>query len=139
MSRVGRLSGALLAETEGAYFLVGNLKRPCDFAAAGFSRPGTEIDALARPYVKLEPSGPLAVTGPWLELGLEGEPLLRALAERLLIERNAAVSDRLWRLILSGDPDATPLPATTVVDARWLGEVPAHLWRIVRETVFKCT
>jgi hypothetical protein len=139
MSRVGRLAGALLAETEGAYFLVGNLKRPCDFAAVGFGKPTAEIDALARPYIRLEPSGPISVPGPWLTLGLEGEPLARALAERLLIERNGAVSDRLWRLILSADPDAAPLPPGAVVDARWLGELPAHLWRIVRETVFKCT
>jgi hypothetical protein len=139
MSRVGRLAGALLAETEGSYFLVGNLKRPCDFAAAGFVKPLAEIDALARPYVQLALSGPLAVTGPWLVLGLEGESLVRALAARLLIERNGAVSDRLWRLILSPDPDADPLPPGAVIDARWLGEMPAHLWRIVRETVFKCT
>jgi hypothetical protein len=139
VSRVGRLSGAILAETGGDYFLVGNLKRPCDFAAAGFERPAQEIDALARPYVRLGRSGALAVPGPWLELTLEGEPLLRVLAERLLIERNGSVSDRLWRLILSADPDADPPPPEAVIEARWLGEVPAHLWRMVRETVLKCT
>jgi hypothetical protein len=133
------LSGAILAETGGDYFLVGNLKRPCDFAAAGFERPAQEIDALARPYVRLGRSGALAVPGPWLELTLEGEPLLRVLAERLLIERNGSVSDRLWRLILSADPDADPPPPEAVIEARWLGEVPAHLWRMVRETVLKCT
>jgi hypothetical protein len=138
VSRVGRLSGAVLAETGGDYFLVGNLKRACDFAAAGFERPAQEIDALARPYVRLGRSGALAVPGPWLELTLEGEPLLRVLAERLLIERNGSVSDRLWRLILSADPDADP-PPEAVIEARWLGEVPAHLWRMVRETVLKCT
>jgi hypothetical protein len=137
MSRVGRLAGAILAETGGDHFLVGNLKRPCDFAAAGFEKPAVEIDALARPYLRLARSGPLAVPGPWLELSLEGEPLLRALAARLLIERNGSVSDRLWRLILSADPDAEPDPGT-VIDARWLGEVPAHLWQLVRETVLKC-
>jgi hypothetical protein len=138
MSRVGRLAGALLAETLGEYFLVGNLKRPCDFAAAGFERPAQEIDALARPYVRLARAGALAVPGPWLALNLEGEPLVRALAERLLIERNGSVSDRLWRLILSPDPDADP-PPDTVIDARWLGEVPVHLWRLVRESILKCT
>jgi hypothetical protein len=137
MSRVGRLAGAILAETRGEYFLVGNLKRPCDFPAAGFERPAAEIDALARPSVRLARSGPLAVPGPWLELDLEGEPLLQALVARLLIERNGSVSDRLWRLILSPDPDAQPDPDATI-DARWLGEVPAHLWQLVRETVLKC-
>jgi len=139
VSRVGRLAGALLAESEGRAFLVGNLKRPCDFAAAGFERPAEEVDALARPFVELRRCGPPAVPGPWLTLGLEGEPLARALAERLLIERNGAVSDRLWRLLLSADPDADPPPPDTVIDARWLGEIPLHLWRIVREAVLKCT
>src|SRR4051812_23275526 len=121
MSRVGRLAGAILAETAGEYFLIGNLKRPCDFAAAGFEQPTTPVDALARPYVRLTRAGTPAVPGPWLRLDLEGEPLLRALGERLVIERNGSVSDRLWRLILSADPDADPPSPETVIDARWLG------------------
>jgi hypothetical protein len=137
MSRVGRLAGALLAETGEHHYLVGNLKRPCDFAAAGFERPVGEVDALARPYIRLNRSGPLAVAGPWLSLELEGEALPRALAERLLIERNGSVSDRLWRLVLSADPDAE-IPGDAVIDARWLVEVPSHLWKIVREAVLKC-
>jgi hypothetical protein len=139
MSRVGRLGGAILVETGDDHFLVGNLKRPCDFVAMGFEKPATEIDARARPYLRLGRSGALAVPGPWLELSLEGEPLLRALTERLLIERNGSVSDRLWRLILSADPDADPPAPDAVIDARWLGEMPAHLWGIVREAVLKCT
>jgi hypothetical protein len=79
------------------------------------------------------------VPGPWLTLTLEGGPLLAALTERLVIERNGSVSDRLWRLILSADPDADPPPPDAVIDARWLGEMPGHLWRLVRETVLKCT
>jgi hypothetical protein len=137
MSRVGRLAGAILAESAGDYFLVGNLKRPCDFPAAGFEKPAAEIDALARPYVRLARSGPLVVPGPWLEMSQEGEVLLQALSARLLIERNGSVSDRLWRLILSNDPDAEPDPGA-IINARWLGEVPGHLWHMVRETVLKC-
>ena len=49
MARVGRLAGALLAETEGRYFLVGNTKEPCDFRALGVEPP-PEIDALKRPF-----------------------------------------------------------------------------------------
>jgi hypothetical protein len=139
MSLVGRLGGAILVETGGEHFLVGNLKRPCDFAAAGFEPPAAETDALARPFVRLARAGALAVPGPWLTLSLEGEPLLRALCERLLIERNGSVSDRLWRLILSEDPDADAPGPEVVIDARWLGDMPAHLWRIVRESVLKCS
>jgi hypothetical protein len=139
MSRVGRLAGALLAETAGAYYLVGNLKRPCDWAAAGFARPPGEIDALARPFVRLETAGPVNVAGPWLSLAVEGEALPRLLAERLLIERNGSVSDRLWRLVLLPDPDADDLPPDALLDARWLGEIPPQVWRVVRDTVLKCT
>ncbi len=139
MSRVARLAGAILAETGGEYLLVGNLKRPCDFAAAGFEKPAAEIDATQRPYVRLNRAGPVSVPGPWLTLGLEGEDLPKALAERLLIPRNGSVSDRLWRLALGSDPEAEPPAPDAVIDARWLGEVPIALWRIVRETVLKCT
>jgi hypothetical protein len=138
VSRVGRLAGALLAETDARYYLIGNLKRPCDFPAAGFERPAEPPDALVRPYLPLSRSGPLVVPGPWLTLPLEGEALPRLLAERLLIARTGAVSDRLWRLILSDDPDQDPDPAATL-DARWLAELPAHLWQIVRDAVLRCT
>jgi hypothetical protein len=141
MNRVGRLAGALLLASGDEYFLIGNLKRPCDFAAAGFAPPAAPIDALARPYIRLAATAPIAVPGPWLELGaaLSGEALAAVLGERFMITRNGSVSDRLWRLILSPDPDADPAPPDTVVAARWLAEIPAHLWNIVRDAVLKCT
>ena len=133
MSRVCRLAGAIVAETEGQYFLIGNLKRPCDFAAAGFERP-----PLDGRYVPLQRSGEVNLRGPWLAMGVEGEAVARALADRLLIERNGSVSDRLWRLILSDDPDADEPGEDAVIDARWLGEMPPHVWRVVRDAVLKC-
>jgi hypothetical protein len=140
MARVGRLAGAILAETEGGFFLVGNLKRPCAWRAAGFEPPG-EIDACARPFVRLArvtPAAPAAGDGPWLELDVEGEELARRLAARFVIERNGSVSDRLWRLVLRGHPDAADPPADAVVDARWLGAMPAPIWDIVRAEVLRC-
>jgi hypothetical protein len=138
VSRVGRLAGALLAETGGQFFLVGHLKRPCDFPASGFEPPASAIDGQPDPWLRLQPSGPLAVPGPWLQLDVEGQDLPRLLAQRLLIERNASVSDRLWRLILTAAPDADSPRHDTLIDARWLGQMPLHLWRIVRENVLKC-
>ena len=136
MARVGRLAGALLAETGGEFFLVGNTKEPCDFEAAGFESPG-EIDALERRYIRLAPRRAVELAAPYLRLELEGEALAALLAERLLIERNASVSDRLWRLLL--DPSGQDeLPEDEAVDARWLAEIPAPIWAIVRDTVLRC-
>jgi hypothetical protein len=136
MARVGRLAGALLAETGGEFFLVGNTKEPCDFEAAGFESPG-EIDALGRRYIRLAPRRAVELAAPYLRLDLEGEALAALLAERLLIERNASVSDRLWRLLM--DPSGQEeLPEDEAVDARWLAEIPAPIWGIVRDTVLRC-
>jgi hypothetical protein len=136
MARVGRLAGALLAETGGEFFLVGNTKEPCDFEAAGFESPG-EINARERRYIKLAPQRTVRLAAPYLRLELEGEALAALLAERLLIERNASVSDRLWQLLM--DPSGQgELPEDEAVDARWLAEIPAPIWGIVRDTVLRC-
>ena len=137
MARVARLAGALLVQTEAAYFLVGQIKEPCDFAAAGFEPP-PNIDALARPYIRLSVVGPVRVTTAWLVLELEGEEVARLIAERFLIERNGSVSERLWRLVIDRDGNGV-VPAAGDIDARWLAGIPAHIWQIVRETVLRCT
>ena len=136
MARVGRLAGAIVAETGGEFFLVGNTKEPCDFEAAGFESPG-EIDALECRYIRLAPRRAVELAAPYLRLELEGEALAALLAERLLIERNASVSDRLWQLLI--DPSGQEeLPEDEAVDARWLAEIPAPIWGIVRDTVLRC-
>lgn len=137
MARVGRLAGAILVESGADFFLVGNTKRPCDWNAAGFEPPG-ELDAVARPYVRLARSGAVNVVGPWLEMSIEGEELARKLAGRFLVERNGSVSDRLWRLVIRAEPDGDDPPPETVVDARWLVEAPSHVWEIVRQQVLRC-
>lgn len=137
MARVGRLAGAILAETEGQFFLVGNPKEPCDFAAAGFEPPAV-INALERPFVRLSLCRPVQVPQPCLTMDVEGEGLARLLVDRFIIPRNGSVSDRLWRLVT--DPkgeDRAELVGS--IEARWLGEVPTEIWHIVRETVLKCT
>jgi len=140
MSRIGRLAGALLVETEGAYYLVGNTKEPCDWARAGFEPPS--VDPSAARFIKLNPRGVIALGTPHLTMDVEGERLARALAERLLVERNGSVSERLWRLVLRrGVPeDDAPENAEThaSIDARWLGEIPAPIWNVVRDTVLRC-
>jgi hypothetical protein len=136
MARVGRLAGAILIASQNEFFLVGNTKEPCDFEAVGFAPPG-EIDALKRPYLKLTARGPIELAAPYLTMEMEGEALAAMLAQRLLIVRNGSVSDRLWRLLMdpSGQDEA---PEQDAVPARWLTEMPAAIWDIVRDTVLRC-
>jgi hypothetical protein len=148
MARVGRLAGAILAETCGDHFLIGNPKQPCDWRAAGFEPPG-ELDARVRPVVRLARCGTPVLAAPVLELELEieGEPLARLLADRLVIARTGSVSERLWRLVIGRSDeldeldqvDAPGAPAPATLPARWLGELPAAIWQIVRDTVLRCT
>jgi hypothetical protein len=139
MARVGRLAGAILAETAGDYYLVGNPKQPCDWRAAGFEPPA-EIDARARPAVQLARCGAPALAAPVLVLELEGEALPRLLADAFVIPRTGSVSERLWRLVI-GQPDASDDESRPpdVVAARWLGEMPPAVWHIVRDAVLRCT
>jgi hypothetical protein len=140
MARVGRLAGAILAETGGDYYLVGNPKQPCDWRAAGFMPPG-EIDARVRPYVGLARCGAPGVAAPVLALEVEGEALAGLLADAFVIARTGSVSERLWRLVIGerDELDGPPAAPPEVVPARWLGELPPAIWQIVRDTVLRCT
>ncbi len=88
MARVGRLAGAILAETGGEFFLVGNTKEPCDFEAAGFEAPG-EIDAARTPLRQARAAARSRACRTVLDARAGGRSARAALlAERLLIERN---------------------------------------------------
>jgi hypothetical protein len=134
MARVGRLAGAVLAETEGRYFLVGDLKEPCEFTQAGFEAPA-ELEAGAAAYRTLTAIRPITLAPPVLTLALEGEALATRLTDFLVIKRNGSVSERLWRLVT--EPELNEGRAE--IDARWLGELPPAIWQIVQDRVLKCT
>jgi hypothetical protein len=136
MARVSRMAGAILAETRGECFLVGNLKEPCNFEKQGFEEP-TQLDAVKRPYVELIAKHELSIAGPFLVVDFEGESLARLLAERFVIERNGSVSERLWRLVTDPSGDERPLPKEGL-PCQWLVEVPSEIWQIVRESVLRC-
>lgn len=128
--RVGRLAGALLVDDGGACWLVGHLKQPCDFAAAGFAPPA-DLEARAPHGLRLEPRAPMRLAAPWLELDGAGADVVALLVERLLVERTGLVSERLWRVVThdqTGD----------AIDARWLGATPGHVWALVRDSVLRC-
>jgi hypothetical protein len=151
MGRVGRLAGALLAETSGAYYLVGNPKVPCDWRAVGFEHPG-ELDARVRPVVPLvviagatpplgEPQLIFETEGETegeIEGKIDGDALAKLLVDAFVIPRTGSVSERLWRLVI-GESDESDAPVPAVISARWLAETPPHIWAIVRDTVLRCT
>ena len=137
MARVGRLAGAILAETDGAYYLVGNPKVPCDWAAAGFASPRA-IDALSTRFLRLEAVRPPDLAPPWLTLDLEGDRLASLLVAAFVIPRTGSISERLWRLA-TGQRDDDDAPVPTIIPGRWLAELPAPVWQIVRDAVLRCS
>ena len=136
MAHIGRLAGALLVETREQWWLVGNTKEPCDWGRHGFEPP-PEVDAIKRPYVRLQRAGEPTIGEPHLVVEEEGEALACEVAKRLLVERNGSVSERLWRLVLGID-DAGEAPRGGVA-SRWLFELPAPIWHIVRDSVLRCS
>lgn len=137
MVKIGKLAGGLLARTGDDFYLVGELKVPCDWTAAGFQDPG-EIAALERHYLKLTPlpgTNP-EIAEPYLELSSEisGDALGKLLYERMVIQRNASVSERIWDLIF----DAEENEGRTVVNVDWLAEIPGEIWEIVRDQILTC-
>jgi hypothetical protein len=137
MARVGRLAGAILTETQGRFYLVGNTKVPCEWAEVGFEPPG-DIDALARPFIQLTPRKHVDIAPPYLLLDVEGDALPRMLVDLFLIQRTGSISERLWRLV-RGQPEEDSIPVAAVTPARWLGEIPQPIWQIVRDAVLRCT
>jgi hypothetical protein len=133
MAQIARLAGAILAETEGRYYLVGDLKEPCDFPRAGFEPPG-ELETGGPAYRSLSATRPIALEPPVLTVALEGEELAKRLADFLVIKRNGSVSERLWRLVTQPEINE----GRAEIDARWLGEIPRGIWQIVQDTVLRC-
>ncbi|WP_437781123.1 precorrin-3B C(17)-methyltransferase [Sorangium sp. So ce1097] len=137
MARVGRLGGAILAETQGEYYLVGNTKAPVDFREAGFEPPD-EVELVKGAYLRLEPLREVRVQAPVLLLDVEGEELAKKLVQRFVIDRNGSVSERLWRLVYSPDDPLDDAEAPVERDARWLGDIPETIWQLVRDNVLRC-
>ena len=138
MAQVGRLAGAILARSGSNYYFVGNPRQPCDWTAAGFERPAQELDALARPYVRLSPLREVAIATTRLELALEGDALPRLLTAAFMIDRTGMISERLWRLVI-GESDERECPPDSQIAADWLAQMPPAIWSIVRDAVLRCS
>ena len=143
MATVSRLGGALLVETQERYFIVGEPKRPIDWEQAGFAIPSETLDPPTSeriPWFELKPSNARSESAPLsseirMNFPLEGVPVLEALHEKLIIERNGSVSERLWNLLIE---NGTPT-SNRVLDARWLAEIPSPIWGVVRDSLLRCS
>ncbi|MEK6249344.1 MAG: hypothetical protein N2C12_14270, partial [Planctomycetales bacterium] len=130
MAKVGRFCGAVLAESDSQFYIVGDLKSPGNYETAGFVDPG-ELLPLEHHFVQLEVSGTAKIEMPYFNCQLEGEELALKLFHRLVIKRNGSVSDRLWNLIFEADENN----GRDVIDASWLTEIPDEIWEIVQDEV----
>jgi hypothetical protein len=140
MMQLTRLAGALLLAGDGAYFLIGNTKEPCDWNAAGFHAP-TEVEAGAQTVRRLELAGMTHAGAPaLLTIRTDGqtvETIAEILANRFLIRRSASVSERLWRLV-TGVHDESSSESFADTDATWLVRMPERVWDVVRDAALKC-
>ncbi len=131
VARVFRFAGAILAESHGEYYLVGELKEPCNFEDYGFEKPPESDPDKPVRYKKLRMIGTVISDSEHLEMETQGEELAELLFRRFVIPRNHSVSDRLWRVV-------TVKAENGIADARWLEQIPDEAWQIVRENILKC-
>jgi hypothetical protein len=132
-SVVSRIAGGMIAETRGEYFLIGELKEPCDFARIGFQEPRVSEENHRILYQKLQVTGPIVLEAEeYLEMETRGEDLARLLYKRFVVPRNNSVSNRLWNAVIC-EKDAQGR-----VDARWLERMPDGIWDIVRDSLLRC-
>ncbi|GIX43487.1 MAG: hypothetical protein KatS3mg129_3220 [Leptospiraceae bacterium] len=132
MFELFRLAGAILLKHNHTFYLIGNLKEPCNFNEYGFK--DTEVDPLKNPYITLNIIDETKISlfkEPTfiIETNLSIEEVAKQLANKLLIKRNGSVSERLWNLIKDNQKNQ---------NITWLIEIPNEIWEIVRENVLKC-
>ncbi len=137
---LSRLAGAMLLAGYNEFYLIGNTKEPCDWAAVGFAKP-SEGDAATLRVRRLQPLQQAPATNSPCGYVVASDQSIEAIAEilasRLLIVRNASFSERLWRIV-TGASDENPVVADTTPDVSWLVAMPDTVWEIVREAALKC-
>ena len=72
--------------------------------------------------------------GPFLDVPLEGDQLLKKCVSTFIIYRNGSVSERLWGLIME-----TADPSLEVNQIPWLATLPDDIWDIVRDSLLRCS
>lgn len=133
MAEISRLAGAILVASDSVYFLVGQLKEPCNFLEYGFKDPG-EIKAPGIPYVKLEVISDNKIPKKEiLTMSGNGEDLANKLADIFMITRNGSISERIWDLVCEYSQKNEGK-----IDGNWASETPVEIWDIVRDSILRC-
>ncbi len=135
MAHIGRLAGAILAQSEDRFYLIGDCKVPCDFEAEGFMPPPADRQVLQQPYIALEALRAHSPKTPGLICELEGERLAQKLVDSFLIFRNGSVSERLWRYVMSQSREKE----AGLYDVNWLMQIPHGVWDMVRDQILRCS
>lgn len=135
MIELYRLAGSILIKSKNQFYLLGNLKEPCNLNQYGFEQ--VDFDALQIPYLKLniyDESKTIFFRDPIFILSnselRDIEAILQNLSDKLLIKRNGSVSERLWNLLKNYQKDK---------NISWIIDIPQEIWDIVRDNVLKCT
>lgn len=119
--KIGRYAGSIVIDDGARQILVGNPKEPCAVP-----------DTLEAPFVRaLDAPVPLSGCALVVEHA-DADALAKLISDKLVIQRNGSVSERLWRVI-------TNQQASGELAAQWLVEIPMHVWNIVRDTMLKCS
>lgn len=132
MSKVRRLAGGAVAETNGEYYLIGEVKEPCNFSKLGFESPPESDEDNRLPYRKLDVISTVILEDEhFLQMETEGKDLAKLLFKRFIITRNNSISNRLWNVVTCDQKEGP-------VDARWLEQMPDDAWDVIRDSILRC-
>lgn len=129
---VARMAGAMVYRRGQKYFLVGEIKEPCDFAQFGFVTP--ELNR--KKSVELQVSDPTKLKALNFELLVDFQSA-DAVYDHFAIYRNSSISERITSLVKDFSQKIT-VEDHECIDARWLAQTPMPIWTMVREGVLKC-
>lgn len=132
--RLGRLGGAVLYETDGEYYLIGNLKQPCNFEDFGFFTPEETIGRCVKLRIGNRELAESFVFPYLIQGGTSPEDIY----EKFSVYRNSSISERLFTLVRDNS-DKVIWKGTEYSDLRWIGSMPLPVWNIVRESILKCS
>ena len=135
MAIITRLAGAYLAQTNHAYYMIGNTKSPCRFEDFGFEPPPRDTEAPDQPILPLLVAKDLSLpASESLEIPLEGDELLNRLVAFFMIARNGSMSERLWQLVIENGQRNQ----AGHIDGRWLADIPEEAFAAIQDSVLSC-